>query len=379
MRKIRGSICVARAAAGAHGQREGGAARWRRDRLPSAGHALRRAGEDGCGHEHPARLRDRRGRATCAAHRSGWTSRASAPPRTSPPQRCSRRAPPSSTTPRASRRSSTCARCCCRWAPRSRASARPRCRSPASRSCTRPPTTPFPTASSPAPGRWRRWPPGATSRCAAPAPTIWRSRWTRSRRPGGEVEVLADGFRVAMDRRPKSFDVVTLPYPGLATDLQPQAIAALSIADGTAMITENLFEARFMFCDEIAPDGCRRAHRRAPRRRAGARPAVRGAGARHRHPRWRRPGDRRAGGRGRHRGRRDPPHRPRLRPLRGAVARGSAPTSSGSSRTSSAADPPTACQAPSTPMRSGTSARASVPAWRARWSCSARSPDSAKK
>jgi UDP-N-acetylglucosamine 1-carboxyvinyltransferase len=72
---------------------------------------------------------------------------------------------------------------------------------------------------------------------------------------GAEVEVLADGFRVAMDRRPKSFDVVTLPYPGLATDLQPQAIAALAVADGTAMITENLFEARFMFCDEIARMG----------------------------------------------------------------------------------------------------------------------------
>ncbi len=72
---------------------------------------------------------------------------------------------------------------------------------------------------------------------------------------GGEVEALVDGFRVVMDRRPKSFDVVTLPYPGLATDLQPQAIAALSIADGTAMITENLFEARFMFCDEIARMG----------------------------------------------------------------------------------------------------------------------------
>ncbi len=72
---------------------------------------------------------------------------------------------------------------------------------------------------------------------------------------GGDVEVLADGFRVAIDHRAKSFDVVTLPYPGLATDLQPQAIAALSVADGTAMITENLFEARFMFCDEIARMG----------------------------------------------------------------------------------------------------------------------------
>jgi UDP-N-acetylglucosamine 1-carboxyvinyltransferase len=74
-------------------------------------------------------------------------------------------------------------------------------------------------------------------------------------RSGADVEVRADGFRISMDRRPKSFDVVTLPYPGLATDLQPQAIALLSIADGTSMITENLFEARFMFCDEISRMG----------------------------------------------------------------------------------------------------------------------------
>jgi UDP-N-acetylglucosamine 1-carboxyvinyltransferase len=72
---------------------------------------------------------------------------------------------------------------------------------------------------------------------------------------GGVVETRVDGFRVSIDRRPTSFDVVTLPYPGLATDLQPQAIAALSVAEGTAMITENLFEARFMFCDEIARMG----------------------------------------------------------------------------------------------------------------------------
>jgi len=74
-------------------------------------------------------------------------------------------------------------------------------------------------------------------------------------RAGATVDVLPDGFRVVMDDRPKSFDVVTLPYPGLATDLQPQAIALLAVADGTSMITENLFEARFMFCDEIARMG----------------------------------------------------------------------------------------------------------------------------
>jgi UDP-N-acetylglucosamine 1-carboxyvinyltransferase len=72
---------------------------------------------------------------------------------------------------------------------------------------------------------------------------------------GATVEVHPDGFQVSASERPRSFDVVTLPYPGLATDLQPQAIAMLSIAEGTAMITENLFEARFMFCDEIARMG----------------------------------------------------------------------------------------------------------------------------
>jgi UDP-N-acetylglucosamine 1-carboxyvinyltransferase len=74
-------------------------------------------------------------------------------------------------------------------------------------------------------------------------------------RGGAEVEELVDGFRVVATDRLRSFDVVTLPYPGFATDLQPQAIALLSVSDGTAMITENLFEGRFQFCDEIARMG----------------------------------------------------------------------------------------------------------------------------
>jgi UDP-N-acetylglucosamine 1-carboxyvinyltransferase len=72
---------------------------------------------------------------------------------------------------------------------------------------------------------------------------------------GADIETTPDGFRVRMHDRPRSFDVVTLPYPGFATDLQPQAIALLSIAKGSAMITENIFEARFAFCDEIARMG----------------------------------------------------------------------------------------------------------------------------
>jgi UDP-N-acetylglucosamine 1-carboxyvinyltransferase len=68
---------------------------------------------------------------------------------------------------------------------------------------------------------------------------------------GASVEWLDGGFRVAMDRRPAAVDVVTLPYPGFPTDLQPAFIALNSVADGAAMVTENVFEARFMFIDEM--------------------------------------------------------------------------------------------------------------------------------
>src|SRR5205807_6690463 len=51
--------------------------------------------------------------------------------------------------------------------------------------------------------------------------------------------------------RPKSVDFVTLPYPGFPTDLQPQMMALLSTARGTSIATENVFESRFMFVDEL--------------------------------------------------------------------------------------------------------------------------------
>jgi UDP-N-acetylglucosamine 1-carboxyvinyltransferase len=69
---------------------------------------------------------------------------------------------------------------------------------------------------------------------------------------GATVNVEDSGFRVRMDDRPRAVDIVTLPYPGFPTDLQPQFIALNAVADGTAMITENLFEARFRFVNELA-------------------------------------------------------------------------------------------------------------------------------
>src|ERR1700712_3382037 len=68
---------------------------------------------------------------------------------------------------------------------------------------------------------------------------------------GANVEAQLDGFRVSCDRRPKAADVVTLPYPGFPTDLQPAMIALASVSEGVARGTENVFEARFVFCDEL--------------------------------------------------------------------------------------------------------------------------------
>lgn len=68
---------------------------------------------------------------------------------------------------------------------------------------------------------------------------------------GAVVTTTNNGIRVHMESRPKAVDVVTLPYPGFPTDLQPMVIALNAIAEGSAMVTENVFEGRFMFVNEL--------------------------------------------------------------------------------------------------------------------------------
>ena len=69
---------------------------------------------------------------------------------------------------------------------------------------------------------------------------------------GAIVTSTADGVRVQMNQRPRATDVATLPYPGFATDLLPFIIAMNAVADGHSMVTENVFESRFMFVNELA-------------------------------------------------------------------------------------------------------------------------------
>jgi UDP-N-acetylglucosamine 1-carboxyvinyltransferase len=68
---------------------------------------------------------------------------------------------------------------------------------------------------------------------------------------GAVITTTENGFRVKMDKRPQAVDVATLPYPGFPTDLQPMVITLNSIADGTSVVTENVFEGRFMFVNEL--------------------------------------------------------------------------------------------------------------------------------
>ena len=69
---------------------------------------------------------------------------------------------------------------------------------------------------------------------------------------GAIITSTADGVRVKMEQRPTAVDVATLPYPGFATDLLPFIIAMNAVADGHSMVTENVFESRFMFVNELA-------------------------------------------------------------------------------------------------------------------------------
>ena len=68
---------------------------------------------------------------------------------------------------------------------------------------------------------------------------------------GADIDADARGIRVVMNGRPRAVDFVTLPYPGFPTDLQPQMMVLCALAEGTSIATENVFENRFMFVDEL--------------------------------------------------------------------------------------------------------------------------------
>lgn len=78
----------------------------------------------------------------------------------------------------------------------------------------------------------------------------------KMREAGVEVEEREEGLLVKGVGDYRAVDVATLPFPGFPTDMQPQMMVLLSLAEGTSVITENVFESRFMFVDELNRMGC---------------------------------------------------------------------------------------------------------------------------
>jgi len=71
------------------------------------------------------------------------------------------------------------------------------------------------------------------------------------REGGAELEVAADRVRARAGEPLRSVDAATAPYPGFPTDMQAQLLAALCTADGSSVVTENVFENRFMHVPEL--------------------------------------------------------------------------------------------------------------------------------
>lgn len=72
---------------------------------------------------------------------------------------------------------------------------------------------------------------------------------------GCAIDLKPRGATVGCAGRPRPMDIQTLPFPGFPTDLQAQWMAMMSIAEGGSIISENVFENRFMFADELVRMG----------------------------------------------------------------------------------------------------------------------------
>lgn len=80
---------------------------------------------------------------------------------------------------------------------------------------------------------------------------------SKLRETGTVVTEKPDGLFVRGPRRLYATDVKTLPYPGFPTDMQPQMMAVLTLADGTSVITETVFDSRFKQAEELVRMGAR--------------------------------------------------------------------------------------------------------------------------
>ena len=68
---------------------------------------------------------------------------------------------------------------------------------------------------------------------------------------GAKITEYDEAVRVQMNRRPHKCNIKTMPHPGFPTDMQPQIAVLLSIADGTSIITEGVWDSRFRYVEQL--------------------------------------------------------------------------------------------------------------------------------
>src|SRR5688500_16111752 len=92
---------------------------------------------------------------------------------------------------------------------------------------------------------------GGKIRLTGAAPKTLDATLDKLREAGSKITVTESSIEIETARRPAAVSVRTAPYPGFATDMQAQFMALACVADGTALITETIFENRFMHALEL--------------------------------------------------------------------------------------------------------------------------------
>jgi UDP-N-acetylglucosamine 1-carboxyvinyltransferase len=96
---------------------------------------------------------------------------------------------------------------------------------------------------------------GGDVKVAGCDPTHLTSLLQKLEEVGIKTHATVDSIRVMGDAPPKAADVVTEEYPGFPTDMQAQYMALATQAEGTSIVTENIFENRFMHAQELVRMG----------------------------------------------------------------------------------------------------------------------------
>jgi UDP-N-acetylglucosamine 1-carboxyvinyltransferase len=92
---------------------------------------------------------------------------------------------------------------------------------------------------------------GGKVKLTGAAPDTLDATLEKLREAGATIRAGAEEIEIEASGRPRSVSVRTAPYPGFATDMQAQFMALAAIGDGTALITETIFENRFMHALEL--------------------------------------------------------------------------------------------------------------------------------